>query len=54
MPRPTALAPYGLLKWARVFRNQGDAHGRSDPSAMVLKKQVPGPLLTKPEAQFMS
>src|SRR5688500_88068 len=31
-------------QWARVFRNQCDAHGRSHPSTVVLKSRYPAPL----------
>ena len=35
-------------QWARVFRNQCDAHGRSHPSAVVLTSRYPAPLRLNP------
>src|SRR5687768_1144731 len=45
---PAGVNATNRSQWARVFRNQCDAHGRSHPSAVVLTGRYPAPLRLNP------
>src|SRR5215203_941580 len=45
---PAGVNATNRSQWARVFRNQCDAHGRSHPSEVVLTGRYPAPLRLNP------